>query len=157
MLLKNIIILMTSAHFIPALADWNGIVFMVHLAQGQAWARHFTNVVSLTINPFLSHSHLNWFYYLMFLSFFSSTGKWALLYVLSPITRFVTCHLLVLLVSKDITFSTNRYLLKWNSFLLFRSREPFVPHLSGIFLLTVYFLAHKQSDNGRPFWTAHLF
>lgn len=28
-------------------------------------------------------------------------------------------------------------------FLLYRPREPFVRHLSGIFLLTVYFLARK--------------
>lgn len=36
-------------------------------------------------------------------------------------------------------------------------QRAFCPHLSGIFLLTVYFLAHKQSENGRPFRTAHLF
>lgn len=30
-------------------------------------------------------------------------------------------------------------------------QRAFCAHLSGIFLLTVYFLAHKQSENGRPF------
>lgn len=68
-------------------------------------------------------------------------GKWALLYILSPVTRFVTCRLLVLLVSKDISFSTNRYLLKWNSFLLFRSREPFVP-TSLVFFYWLYIFWH---------------
>lgn len=30
-------------------------------------------------------------------------------------------------------------------------QRAFCPYLSGIFLLTVYFLAHKQSENGGPF------
>lgn len=30
-------------------------------------------------------------------------------------------------------------------------QRAFCPHLSGIFLLTVYFLAYTQSENGRPF------
>lgn len=34
--------------------------------------------------------------------------------------------------------------------------ESFCPHLSGIFLLTIYFLAHKQSKTGRPYGTAYI-
>lgn len=138
----NLIILITSAYIIPTLTDSSGMALLAWgPAQGQACARHFPYVRSLALNPFLLHSQLHWSYYLMFLSFFLSAGKWALLYVLSPITRFVTCYLSVLLVSKDTTFSRDHYLLKWYSFLLYSSREPFVP-TSLVFFYRLYIFWH---------------
>lgn len=152
MLFKSIIILITSACSIPALAACSGTVLMAEcLAQGQTCARHFTYMLSLTINPFLSHAHLNSFYYLMFLSFFFFHRKMGLTIHLIP--RHQICDL----PSFSATGFQGRHFLheslpiEVKFIFAVQIQRAFCPHLSGIFLLTVYFLAHKQSDNGRPF------
>lgn len=84
-LFKNITIPITSAYSTPALADSSGPGLMAEgLAQGHACARHFTEAISPTVNPVLSHSHLSWFYYLMFLSFFFFHRKMGLTIHLIP-------------------------------------------------------------------------
>lgn len=114
-------------------SDYRGTALM-------ACTRHFICIKSLTLNPFLLCSQLKWSYDIGFLSFFLPTGKWALLYVISPIPRLVTCPLPAL-DSKDTTLSMDHYLLKWYSFLLYRSREPFVP-TSLVFFYWLYIFWH---------------
>ena len=100
--------------------------------------------------PFPSHSQSQRSYDPVFLSVFLPTGKWALLYILSPITGFVTGHPQCSWCPRT---SLSPGPLPVEAILVFavQTQRAFCPPLSGIFLSTVYFLAHKQSENGRPF------